>query len=181
MFGRRGGRQLRRGGGWRGAPPVLQSANQMMMDEDYAGATTAFKELAQGAESLFPQRAPILYLEAGRAAILGGDSKTGIAHVRRGLTLLAAQGRFHRMRMLGQRTMDELQARGLTAEAGEIASLLGSNLPQEIPAESKPGRRPILPTHCPSCGGAVKPDELEWIDEITAECDYCGSPLRGTE
>jgi hypothetical protein len=24
-----------------------------------------------------------------------------------------------------------------------------------------------------------RPDEIEWLDEVTAECDYCGSPLRG--
>jgi hypothetical protein len=181
MFGRRGGRQLRRGFGRRGAPPVLQHANQMMMDGDFAGAADSFKELAQGAENLFPQRAPILYLEAGRAAILGGDVKTGVAHLRRGLTLLASQGRFHRMRVLGQRAIEELRMRGLNAEAEEIESLLGANLPQELPAESKPIKRPVLPTHCPSCGGSIKPDEIEWLDEITAECDYCGSPLRGEE
>jgi hypothetical protein len=178
MFGRRGGRQLRRMGR-RGAPPVLSHANQMMMDGEYAEAADIFRELAQGAENLFPHRAPILYLEAGRAAILGGDVKTGVAHLRRGLTLLASQGRFHRMRTLGQRVVDELTARGLNAEAGEITSLLGSNLPKELPAEPAPAKRPVLPTHCPSCGGTVKSDEIEWIDEITAECDYCGSPLRG--
>jgi hypothetical protein len=153
----------------------------MMRDGEYTGAADAFKGLAQGAESLFPQRAPILYIEAGLAAILGRDVPSGMAHLRYGLTLLATQGRFHRMRMLGNRAVNELEARGLHAEAGEIASLLGANLPQELPAEPKTARRPILPTHCPSCGGAVKPDEIEWIDEITAECDYCGSPLRGKE
>jgi hypothetical protein len=151
----------------------------MMMDGEYAEAANVFKELAQGAENLFPQRAPFLYLEAGRAAILSGDVKTGTAHLRRGLTILSTQGRFHRMQILGQRVVDELKARGLNAEAGEIADLMGANLPKEPPTQPIPVKRPVLPTHCPSCGGTVKPDEIEWIDKITAECDYCGSPLRG--
>jgi hypothetical protein len=158
---------------------VLQNANQMMMDGDYAGAAYVFNQLAQGAENLFPQRAPILHMEAGRAAILGGDVKAGVASLRLGLTLLASQGRHHRMRMLGQRAVEELNVRGLNAEAAEIASLLGASLPQELPAEPAPIKRPILPTHCPACGGVVNPNELEWIDDLTAECDYCGTPLRG--
>jgi hypothetical protein len=83
------------------------------------------------------------------------------------------------MQVVGQRMVDELTARGLTAEAAEIAGLLGASLPKDLPAEPAPTKRPILPTHCPSCGGAVKSDEVEWIDEVTAECDYCGSPVRG--
>ena len=180
MFGRRGQRQLRRGlFGRRGAPSVLQHANQMMMDGEYMGAADVFKDLAQSAENPFPHRAPILYMEAGHAAILGGDIKAGVASLRRGLTLLASQGRLHRMQVLGQRAVEELTARGLNAEAGEITSLLGANLPKEPPTQPVPVKRPVLPTHCPSCGGGVRSDEIEWIDEVTAECDYCGSPLRG--
>ena len=180
MFGRRGQGQFRgRGMGRRGAPPVLQHANQMMLNGEYAGAADAFNQLAQGAEKLLPQRAPILYMEAGRAAILGGDVKTGVAYLRLGLTMLASQGRLHRMRMLGQRAVEELKARGLNAEAEEIASLLVASPTKELTVDPAPAKRPVLPTHCPSCGGAVDADELEWIDEITAECDYCGSPLRG--
>jgi hypothetical protein len=176
MFNHRGARQLRRMAR-RGIP--LQEANQMMSNGDYAGAAEAFAELAQGAENLFPRRAPLLHLEAGRAAVLGGDAKSGVVAIKRGLTLLASQGRLHRMRTLGQRAVDDLKSRGLTVEAAEIESLLGGSPPQELPAQPAPAKRPVLPTHCPSCGGTVRPDEIEWIDEVTAECDYCGSPLRG--
>jgi hypothetical protein len=44
--------------------------------------------------------------------------------------------------------------------------------------ESAPLKRPLLPTHCPACGAAVRPDEVEWLDDVTAECAYCGSPVR---
>jgi hypothetical protein len=162
------------------APPILQRANQLMAAGDYENAAIAFKDLAQRAEDRFPQRAPILYMEAGRAAILSGQTKVGVAHLGRGLTILAAQGRFARMQALGLRTADELRARNLTTEAEEIASLLRGNLPEEIsPEQSAIARRPVLPTHCPSCGAVVRPNEIEWLDEVTAECDYCGSPVRG--
>jgi endogenous inhibitor of DNA gyrase (YacG/DUF329 family) len=57
---------------------------------------------------------------------------------------------------------------------------LNTKLPGNFSAPSSaiPARKPILPTHCPACGGTVRPDEVEWLDEITAECAYCGSPVR---
>ena len=179
MFRRRAQR-IFRGFGKPDVPPMLQRANQLMKAGDYAGAAIAFKELAERAEDRFPQRAPFLFMEAGHAAILSGETKAGVAHLRRGLTILASQGRIPRMRAFGQRAIEELQARGLNAEADEIASLLNANLPMGIPAEtSAPTKKHVLPTHCPSCGAAIRPDEVEWLDDVTAECDYCGSPVRG--
>ncbi|MDO8755135.1 MAG: hypothetical protein Q7J80_14650 [Anaerolineales bacterium] len=162
-----------------GVPPMLQRANQLMASGDYEGAANAFMDLAQRAERRFPQRAPFLFMEAGRAAILSGQAKTGVIHLRRGLTIFASQGRIHRMQAFGQRAIDELKARNLNVEAEEIASLLSGNLPKEIHTEQPAiARRPILPTHCPSCGAAVRSNEIEWLDEVTAECDYCGNPIR---
>ncbi len=181
MFRRRGQRMFRGMGGPQ-VPAVLQRANQLMAAGEYNEASALFADLGNRAVDRFPHRAPFLFIEAGRAAFLGGQAKMGVSHLRRGLTLLASQGRFHRMRMAGERTIDELRARGLNAEADEIAALLEGNAPAESLPEKEipsPAKKPVLPTHCPSCGAAVRPDEVEWLDEITAECAYCGSSVRG--
>ncbi len=179
MFRRRMTRAIRR----MGRPNVLamlQQANQLLGSGNYAEATQAFEQLAHGAEERFSERAPFLYLEAGRAAILDGQTRTGVAHLRRGLTMLASQGRYPRMQLLGARIVEELNQKGLKGEAEEIAALLSGNMPQpEVREESTAVKKPILPTHCPNCGGAMRPDEVEWLDEATAECAYCGSPVRG--
>lgn len=179
MFRRRAQRIIRRMARREDIPPALQQANEMMANGDYKNAAKSFHVLANSAEERFPHRAPFLYVEAGRAAILSGETKSGIADLRRGLTILSTQRRFNRVQILGQRIVNELHARGLNVEAEEIASLLSGNLPNTSSDEkSAPKKRPILPTHCPSCGAAIKPDEVEWLDEITAECSYCGSPVR---
>jgi len=74
----------------------------------------------------------------------------------------------------------ELTVRGLSSEVTDIEILLKTHLPANSTFETQitPTKKPILPTHCSSCGAAVKPDEVEWLDEITAECGYCGSPVR---
>jgi len=169
---------MMRGMGTPAIPPMLQRANQLMANGDYTGAAEAFQQLAQGAELRFPQRAPFLFMEAGRAAIASGETKAGVAHLQRGLTLLEAQGRIPQMRAFGQRAVSELKARGLMAEAEEIAALIKIPDSHDIPTTPVAAKRPTLPTHCPSCGGAVRPDEIEWLDDITAECAYCGSPVR---
>ncbi len=100
--------------------------------------------------------------------------------MRHGLTMLAAQGRLRRMQETAGRLMTELNARGLTAEAAEIARLVQANRLRRAALDRPgPARKQQLPAHCPSCGAAVHPDEVEWLDDLTAECAYCGSPLRG--
>ena len=178
MFRRRAGRPLR---GFQGpaVPPLLRRAHRMMAAGDYADAAAAFHDLARKAEDRFPERAPMLYLEAGRASVLAEQAKQGVSHFRSGLTLLATQQRFQRLQTIGSRIVDELRERGLSAEADEIAELLKNNLPAKIKADSSvPAKRGTLPTHCPSCGAAIRLNEVDWLDDVTAECDYCGSPVR---
>lgn len=181
MFRRRGAFSFgRRGNLGRRVPPMLRAAHEFMNSGRYAEATMAFQQLARTADERFPERAPMLYLEAGRAAILDGQTQVGVAHLRRGLTLLGSQGRYHRMQRLGRRAVEELNARGLRSEANEIEGLLTGNMPQQDDAETiTPPKKATLPTHCPSCGAGLRPDEVEWVNEDTAVCAYCGSPVRG--
>lgn len=43
----------------------------------------------------------------------------------------------------------------------------------------KPAPRSTLPRTCPSCGSPVRPNEVTWLDDKTAECAYCGQVLHG--
>ena len=73
----------------------------------------------------------------------------------------------------------ELNERGLNSEVTDIEILLKTRLPSQFTFDTQatPTQKPILPTHCPSCGAAIKPDVVEWLDDVTAECGYCGSPV----
>lgn len=158
--------------------PALQHAQRLMDEGDFGEAALAFYELARKAEERFPERAPFLYIEAGRAAILGSDHKKGVVHFRSALTLLGTQQRYHRLLKVGRRIVDELRERGLNAEADEVEVVLRNNDQPPVMKEAPISKRASLPTHCPSCGAGVRPDEVEWLDASTAECDYCGSPVR---
>lgn len=169
--------QHRRGGP--PPPPELQRAHRLMQEGEYAEAGIIFHEFARKAEEHFPERAPFLYIEAGHAAMLGGDGTKAVTYFRSGLTLLATQQRYHRVRNAGERIIKGLRDHGFKSEAEEVASVIQGNLPASADILTEPPRKQaILPTHCPSCGAAVRPDEVDWLDDLTAECDYCGSPVR---
>lgn len=163
-------------------PPMLQRANELMATEDYRGAAATFEQLARAAEGRGGPRAPIFHLQAGRARILANQNTVGVQSFKRAFDLFAQRGQFHRLHETGARIVSELTNRGLTKEAADVAVWVKALLPPRsagtfTPPET-PAKRPILPTHCPACGAPVRPDEVEWLDDLTAECIFCGSPVR---
>ena len=158
-------------------PPILQEANFAFDKGEYGRAGELFEKIAETAAARGGPRAPLFYLQAGRARILAGQTHLGMPSLQRGLELLAQREQFPRLQQSGQRVISELNDRGLQEQAVEIETWLKGILPS-VPAPDSTLKRPVLPTHCPSCGASVRPDEVEWLDDVTAECAYCGSPIR---
>ena len=180
MFRRPLGRPLRRAMVGN-IPPALQRANQLMAAGQYSGAAEIFEQFARGALARNGPRAPWFFLQAGHARILAGQVPVGMADFQQGLSLFAARGQFQKLYRAGMRFVAELRARGLTAEAKQIEDYLKTTLPAGFTAEPGSGRgkpKPVLPTNCPGCGGPIRSDEVEWADDVTAECPYCGSAVR---
>jgi hypothetical protein len=162
-------------------PPILQEANFVFDKGEYGRAGELFEKIAQTADARGGPRAPIFHLQAGRARVLAGQTKLGIPSLKRGLELLAQRGQIHKLHQAGIRLINDLKARGLTIEAAEMESFIKKLSPSMPAMESTPVKRPVLPTRCPSCGAALRSDEVEWLEEVTAECAYCGSPVRAED
>lgn len=158
-------------------PPILQEANFAFSKGEYGRAAELFEQIARVADGRGGPRAPLFHLQAGRSRVFAGQAALGMFSLKRGLELLAQRRQFQQLHQLGMRTIDGLNEHGLKNEAAEIESWLKSVLPKMPPIEL-PAKKPALPTHCPSCGAPLRPDEVEWLDEVTAECGYCGSPIR---
>lgn len=158
-------------------PPVLQEANFAFDKGEYGRAGELFERIAETAAARGGPRAPLFYLQAGRARIFAGQTELGMPSLKRGLALLAQSCQFARLQQAGTRVVSELNERGSNTETAEIEAWLKVALPVMASFESSP-KRPVLPIHCPACGAAVRPDEVEWQNEVTAECAYCGSPIR---
>jgi len=161
-------------------PPILQEANFAFDKGQYGRAGELFEKIAETAAARGGPRAPLFYLQAGRARVFAGHTALGMPSLKRGLELFAQQGRMLRLRRVTRRLVSELRDRGLEEEAAEIETWTMSSEPaaSESEAQETQAKRPLLPTHCPACGAAVRPDEVEWLDDVTAESAYCGSPIR---
>ena len=161
-------------------PPVLQEANLAFDKGEYGRAAQFFEKIAEGADARSGPRAPLFHLQAGRSRVLAGQTQLGMPSLKRGLELLAQRKQSQRLQNASQRVISELNERGLQKEASEIEAWLKTVLPSTpfVDVQPAPPRKHSLPTHCPQCGAAIRPDEVEWLDDVTAECAYCGSPVR---
>ena len=176
-FGQPPGRRVEVGS----VPPALQRANRLMASGKYIEAASIFEQFASGALARNGPRAPWFFLQAGQARLLAGQVPAGMAHIQQGLALFAGRGRFQRLYHAGMRFVAELNARGLPSEAKQIEDYLKTTLPAGFVPGTATGAgkpRPVLPTNCPGCGGPIRSDEVEWADELTAECPYCASAVR---
>ena len=132
-------------------PRLLIHSNQLFAAGNFAQAAHGLEELARAAEARGGRRAARLYLEAGRARIMAAQPADGIEPVQRGLQLLAAAGRSHRLSRSGGRIIAEFVELGFPKEARQITGFMKSIAPDPR-SEFKtpdPVRRPSLPTHRP--------------------------------
>ncbi len=166
----------------RAIPPLLRRANQLMASGDYAAAASAFEQLAQAAEARGGPRAPFFHVQCGRARLAMGRKAEAVESLERGLGLFAVRAQTGKLASVGDRLIADLGQRGLTEEARQITDFVKGLLPNYVPGRTGAGAvgRAALPTHCPGCGAPVLPDEVEWLDHTTAQCAYCGTPVRGT-
>lgn len=153
-----------------------------MEKAEYTSAAAIFTNLARNARDRgMIRRAPRLYLQAGKAHLLAGHHARGKDALQQGLDILAETEHWPALDQAGQRVIDELESWGYDEIAEGFKSWLKETLPDDEDVYQRPGRalrRPALPLKCPSCGGPLRPDEVEWLDHVTAACPYCGGSMR---
>jgi hypothetical protein len=160
----------------------LLRANRLMEIGDFANAAALFEKLARTAnDSGQVRQAAHLYVQAARARILGGQVKPAQDLFKQGLSAFAQADLWEPFDRVGNRVVAELRQHNQPQAADDLAGWMQSlwqNRPSpSAPAESKASSPRSLPLKCTFCGATVRPDEVEWIDEGHAECDYCGSTL----
>jgi hypothetical protein len=159
---------------------MLRRANHLLETGQYEQAYPLLKRLADGAmQHGMPVRAANLYLQAARARLEMGGAQDAVDLARRAIGLLARAGQVERLRGLIPRIVEALEKRGYHDQAvalrAEITALLGST---KAAAAPPPPQRGTLPAKCPSCNAPARATEVEWIDNNSAECAYCGSVIR---
>ena len=159
----------------------LARAQMLFQAGRYSEAGTVFEQIATIAEARGGPRAPRFYLQAGRSWIHAQVVARGMLLLEKGWTLALRTDRQDLLGRMGPALVEELRAMGLIQESSQISTWLSKISP--VMERSQPQNstgRPQLPLKCPSCGAPVNPTLAKWADDTTAECDFCGSFLRGT-
>jgi len=163
--------------------PMLARANELMAIEDFPGAARAFEELAQAAKGRNGPATPFLYMQAGRARILAGQPAVGVVDVRQALDLFAGRKEWIRFQRNQERAVNLLNRFGFNQAAIDLSGYLAD----QIPADQQIGTQPAipfrkgkgqLPVRCSGCGAPLRSDEVDWVDDCSAECQYCGTIAR---
>ena len=177
---RRAARRVRRDPLQASALLALARAHRLLNEGQPAEAAPLFANLAEGAVAHgLPERAAQLNLQAARCHSLLGARLALVDHALRAVALAAGAGDMSLLTFGLPRFIQEQRGRGFAAEAEQIQQALNAALgPAAAPASAPaPLTRVRLPTACPQCGGPVRSDEVEWIDEVSAACSYCGAVL----
>ncbi len=161
-------------------PIVVQAvarANQLLANGNAAEAAQIFARLAQEAESRGrPKLAANGHAQAAHAFAHARDEANTLAHARIALNW------FLQLQMLGRAAnffgaiTQALRATGMKA-AAELQKEFGDRV-ASAPTIAPRGR---LPGKCPQCAAPVRSDEVDWIDNDSAECNYCGSVMQTEE
>jgi hypothetical protein len=157
-----------------------------MEQADPAEAAAVLEKKAQAAEEQGRlDKAGDLHLETARCYLQLDDIDQADDHGLKALRLFIQANRLGKVRRLVPRMMAVLHRKGHHDEAEklrqEVEALLGTP-PGEggIPRRERAVRRGSLPAKCPSCGGPIRSDEVNWVDSHSAECAYCGGIVKTT-
>lgn len=162
---------------------ALSQAHALFAASRFAEAAAAYEKIAMTAQANGNPRAARFYALAARANWRAGNIPHGMELIKTSLGLLSAMGAIEVYNVVASNAIRDLTALGHAKEAEDVRKFAAQTpgweeLPSAAPAETP---KAVLPASCPKCGATVHPDEVEWIDERTVECAYCGTPVRAEE
>ncbi len=165
------------------AQRMLRRAHRSMELGEHANAAALFEKLAREAHDHNRLRqAPRLYLQAARGYILAGNIHQAEAQLWLGLEILIRNSNWMQVHHIGQRIIHELEEWGQPQLAQNVKEWLAEKLPINFTPTQQgmvSTQHVQLPLKCPSCGGGILQEEVEWQDTHTGECPYCSSAIRG--
>jgi hypothetical protein len=166
------------------AHPALQRLRRAHAQFDageYASAAAEFRDLAERGQAAGIPRSTQVYVLAGRAYIFAGCPQEGMRDLKRGIEAATRFGQLPRLAGAAPRLASEMREHGFGKEADDFVASLEAALKHPLTAPAPARQTPHMPPKCPYCGGTIHPGEVEWVDERSIACDYCGSVVKAVE
>jgi hypothetical protein len=164
---------------------LLQQANRLMANGQAGTAAPLFAQLAAQMEATkHSRRAANLHARAAHAFADSQAGQLALGQARSALNLFIANGMALRVPMFYSNITRKLNNHDMQNAAQALQQEYGGRLgtgparPALAASRAQARRRGSLPTSCPKCGAPVHGGEANWVDDNTAECDYCGALIR---
>lgn len=172
------------------AEMALQTAHRLLSTGHPEEAARIFNTLADGMDIRGMKiRAAMIRMQAAYAEALSNMSLQAVRSASMGLDILAVANQPMKTASSTGRVINVLRQKGHEKEAAELEAKVdallekaGSSrqqLMQQL-AAARSQHHGELPAKCPSCGGPLLPDEVEWHDATTASCTFCGSAVKAS-
>jgi hypothetical protein len=153
-------------------------ANQLLQLGRFDQAAMEYFQLANKLERIGkPRQSSNMHAQAALAWAKAGNEERALSQANialRQFTLLRMPRRIYEFKTEFEQTLHPGKtanpvppAPGSEDTATSVAAAPGAN-----PSRGK------LPAVCPKCGAPVRSDEVEWIDDNSAECDFCGAIIQ---
>jgi len=160
---------------------AIRQVNQLAANGKFVEAAGILTLLAQQMESSnHPRRAANFHAQAAHLYADGGDPVQSLVHARAALKLFIQYQMVNRTPRFYANITQKMRNRGMPVVAAQLEKEFGTvvgSLPAQaqIPGQPAHGR---LPSSCPQCGAPARSDEVEWIDNASAECMFCGGVIQ---
>jgi hypothetical protein len=160
---------------------ALRQVNQFAANGRNLEAAGILTQLAQKMENTnHPRRAANFHAQAAHLYADGSDPVQALAHAQAALRLFIQHQMANRAPRFYANITQKMRNRGMPAGAAQLEKEFGSSI-GAIPATAQPAGQPNrgrLPSSCPQCGAPARSDEVDWIDNASAECVFCGAVIQ---
>lgn len=159
---------------------ALMQANRLVEKGKLNEAGAEFARLADELEESRPRQAANLHAAAAYAFVGAGAAEQALQHAVQALQMFQQYRMLQRFPVFFANITREMQDHGMHAAAQQLEDKFGlhAQQAQHGPDAGAEERRGAMPAVCPHCGGAVRSDEVQWVDAVSAECIYCSGIIQ---
>ncbi len=154
----------------------LEEANHLLENNKPAQAAPIFAKLAEVLESANqPKRAASLHASAARA-FAKSRNESAVVQSRTAINLFLQYQMDKQAEILYNEISLEFKKRGMKDAADTLTKEFASRFtPQPSPTQTSTAH---FPSNCPNCGAPLGSKDIHWTDPNSAECGFCGTPIR---
>jgi hypothetical protein len=144
---------------------MLRKAFQTQASDDPAALAKTFSDLAaQATRNGHPRQAANLQARSAHHWLEANNMENAQIQADQAIAAFAALGM--------EKRLHEFQTHFETHKL-QPGTPFSSVLDQNHSPKTK-----SLPPNCPQCGAPLRSDEVDWIDNQSAECGFCGSVIK---